>query len=277
MELSITVLTDNQVDQGDGLLAEHGLCLLVEMEGRKVLLDAGQSDVCLKNAARLDVDLGGLSTVVLSHGHYDHGGGLPALLDKLGRLEVIAHPGAFASKYARRHGQQDRYIGLAYSADDLIQRGAVVRLEPDAHEIGGGLIATGSIPRVTHFEQNGPHFWVEAKGLWQLDQFEDDQALVARTAEGLVVMLGCAHAGVINTLRHAAKLTGDERIRAVVGGLHLASASLERTELTVAALQAMDPGRVVACHCTGFAARMRLRAAFGNRFMNGTVGLSLTF
>ena len=277
MELSITVLTDNQVDRGDGLLAEHGLCLLVEIAGSRVLLDAGQTNVCLRNARQQGVDLSDVNAVVLSHGHYDHGGGLPASLDELGRLDVIAHPGAFASKYARRHGQQDRHIGLAYSADDLSRRGATVRLESEAHEITDGLIATGPIPRVTHFEKNDPHFWVEAKGFWQLDQFEDEQALVARTPEGLVVVLGCAHAGVINTLRYAMKLTGDERIRAVVGGFHLASASLERVEATVAALRQMNVGQVVACHCTGFAARIRLHAAFGRRFMNGVVGLRLTF
>jgi len=277
MELTITILTDNQVDRGDGLLAEHGICLLVEMGGRKVLLDAGQSDVCVRNAARLRATLDNVSTLVLTHGHYDHGGGLPALADQLGEFEVIAHPGAFARKYARRSGHEDRYIGLAYSAEELSRRGGVVRLEADAHEIGGGLIATGSIPRITHFEKDDPHFWVKADGRWELDRFKDDQALVARTAEGLVVMLGCAHAGVINTLRHAAKLTGDERIRAVVGGLHLATASQERTENTVAALQQMNVGQVVACHCTGFAARTRLHAAFGTQFMNGTVGLKLTF
>ena len=277
MELNITMLTDNQVDRGDGLLAEHGLCLLVEMGGRKVPLDAGQTNVCLRNARQLGVDLSDVNAVVLSHGHYDHGGGLPALLGEVGQLDVIAHPGAFASKYARRHGQQDRHIGLAYSAGDLLQRDATVRLESEAHGITDGLIATGPIPWVTPFEKNDPHFWVEAKGLWQLDQFEDDQALVARTAEGLVVVLGCAHAGVINSLRYAMKLTGDERLRAVVGGFHLATASLERTELTIAALRQMDVGQVVACHCTGFPARVRLHAAFGDRFVNGTVGLSLTF
>jgi 7,8-dihydropterin-6-yl-methyl-4-(beta-D-ribofuranosyl)aminobenzene 5'-phosphate synthase len=277
MELTITMLTDNQVDRGDGLLAEHGICLLVEMGGRQVLLDAGQSDVCLKNAARLGADLAGLNAVVLSHGHYDHGGGLPALLDQVPGVEVVAHPSAFASKYARRHGQPDRHIGFAYRADDLIRRGATVRLQSDVQEITNGLIATGPIPRVTYFEKNDPHFWVKADGRWELDQFEDEQALVARTSEGLVVMLGCAHAGVINTLRHAAKLTGDERIRALVGGLHLASASLERTENTVAALRQMNVGQVVPCHCSGFAARVHLHAAFRKRFVNGTVGLSLAF
>lgn len=277
MGLTITVLTDNQVERGDGLLAEHGLCLLVETGGGKVLLDAGQSDICLKNAARLGADLGALSAVVLSHGHYDHGGGLPALLDEIGQLKVIAHPGAFASKHARRHGQQHRHIGLAYSASDLERRGAALRLESNAQEITDGLVATGPIPRVSDFEKNDPHFWVKAKGLWQLDQFEDDQALVARTVEGLVVVLGCGHAGVINTLRYAMKLTGEERIRAVVGGFHLASASMERIEATVAALQQIEVGQVVACHCSGFTARIRLQAAFRKRLVNGAVGLRLTF
>jgi 7,8-dihydropterin-6-yl-methyl-4-(beta-D-ribofuranosyl)aminobenzene 5'-phosphate synthase len=277
MALTITVLADNCVDRGEGLLAEHGLSLLVATGDRRVLLDSGQSDICVRNAARLGVDLRGLSAVVLSHGHYDHGGGLPALLDQVSRLEVTAHPAAFAPKYSRRQGQQDRHIGLAYGVDDLGRRGATVRLESDAHEVADGLIATGSVPRVTGFEKSDPHFWVKADEGWALDQLMDDQALVAHTGQGLVVLLGCAHAGVVNTLHHAVTLTGEERIRAVVGGLHLASASMERIELTVAGLQHMDVGQVVACHCTGFLAETRLHAAFGRRFVPGTVGLNLAF
>jgi 7,8-dihydropterin-6-yl-methyl-4-(beta-D-ribofuranosyl)aminobenzene 5'-phosphate synthase len=277
MGAQITVLTDNQVDRGDGLLAEHGLSLLVEAGGRKVLFDSGQTDVCMKNAARLGADLGGLSTVVLSHGHYDHGGGLPSLLRETGGVEVVAHPGAFASRYARRPGHEDLHIGLRCNADALEQAGGSLRLKPKVQEIARDVVATGPIPRLTDFEVDDPHFILKIGGAVKPDRFEDDQALVVRTAEGLVVLLGCAHAGVINTLRHAMSLTDDKRIRAVVGGLHLASANLERMEHTIAALREMEVGQVVACHCTGFAARMRLHAAFGERFVNGAVGLRLTF
>jgi len=277
MSLQVTVLVDNFVDRGEGLLAEHGLSLLAEGEDGKVLLDAGQSGVCVRNAARLGVGLDYLDRVVVSHGHYDHGGGLPALLEACIRPEVLAHPHAFSSRYTRRPGQEERHIGLRCDVDGLTRRGARVRLETQPLEINRASLATGPIPRLIEFEDDASDFWVKGDDGWLPDRFEDDQALVVRTPEGLVVLLGCAHAGVINTLRHAMTLTGDDRIRAVIGGLHLASASLERIQRTMAALREMEVGQVVACHCTGFAARMHLHAALGERFLNGAVGLRLTF
>jgi 7,8-dihydropterin-6-yl-methyl-4-(beta-D-ribofuranosyl)aminobenzene 5'-phosphate synthase len=277
MDVNLTILTDNRVDRGDGLLAEHGLCVAVEIAGRTVLLDTGQSDICLRNALRLGVNLRNLGAVVLSHGHYDHGGGLPALLDDLGSLEVFAHPDVFASKYARRRDQEDRYIGLPYGEESLTARGAAVRIQLQPNKIADGLLMTGPIPRDTSFEDDDPHFWLKREDEWQPDCFDDEQALVIRTSRGLVVLAGCAHAGVINTLRHATALTGDDRIRAVIGGLHLSSAGAQRIQQTVAALREMEVGQVVACHCTGFAATMHLHATFGERLVNGAVGLRLTF
>jgi len=277
MELVVTILADNQVDRGDGLLAEHGFCLLVAGDSQ-VLFDTGQTDVCLRNAPRLGVDLSDVRAVVLSHGHYDHGGGLAALTSHLGQLDVYLHPTAFAAKYARCPGSaEDRHVGLRYDADTLTRMGATVHAEAGVRELGPALLITGEIPRATPFEEAARDFWVKGNDGFRPDPLQDDQALVLRTADGLVVLLGCAHAGVVNTVRYASKLTGDKRIRAVIGGLHLASASLERTEQTVATLRQMNVGQVVACHCTGFQARVRLHAAFGDRFVNGTVGLRLTF
>ena len=277
MALSVTILTDDQVHRGEGLLAEHGLSLLVETEGSKVLLDAGQSDVCRKNAACLDTDLSDLDTIVLSHGHYDHGDGLPSLVEEVERPEVIAHPEAFSSRFVRQAGREDRYVGLGYDAESLARSGARVRLEAGPWEIAQGLVASGHISRVTSFEDGNSQFWMVVNREWCCDRFEDDQALLAHTPEGLVVLLGCAHAGAVDTLRHAMTLTGDDRIRAVVGGFHLAGASSERIEQTAAALREMEVRQVVACHCTGFAARTHLHATFGQRFTNGAVGLRLTF
>ena len=277
MRIQVTSLADNYVERGDGLLAEHGFCLLVSARGRKTLLDTGQTGICLSNAARLGIDLGDLRTVVLTHGHYDHCGGLPSVLERVGPAEVLAHPAAFAPKYARRSGGRDRYIGLPYDKEELTRKGARLRLTPQPQEIGPHLLSTGIVPRAAAFEDSDSSLWIKTHGKWEPDRIDEDQALVVRTMEGLVVLLGCAHAGVINTLRHAMSLTGDDRIRAVIGGLHLASASPERIGRTIAALQEMEVGQVVACHCTGFAARMRLHAALGERFVNGAVGLRLTF
>jgi 7,8-dihydropterin-6-yl-methyl-4-(beta-D-ribofuranosyl)aminobenzene 5'-phosphate synthase len=273
---SVTILADNCVERGEDLLAEHGFSVLLDAEGEKVLLDAGQTGVCVSNARRLNVGLDGLAAAVLSHGHYDHGGGVPVLLDAGSPLELIVHPEAFAAKYARSPGREERYVGLAYDAESLAGKGANVRLVSQVVQISRHVLSSGPIPYQTDFEKPAAHFWVKSDGEWQPDWFRDEQAVVAATDEGLVVVVGCAHVGVINALRHAIKLTGRDRIRALVGGLHLAGASPERIENTVVSLQEMGVDTVVACHCTGFAAQARLHAAFGDRFLRGGVGLRLT-
>jgi 7,8-dihydropterin-6-yl-methyl-4-(beta-D-ribofuranosyl)aminobenzene 5'-phosphate synthase len=273
----MTILTDNETSDG-GLLAEHGLSILVERGAHRLLFDTGQSDLCRRNAARLGRDLAAIETVVLSHGHYDHGGGLPGLLEHMpGPLEVIVHPHAFAPRYVRHPGQTDRFIGLSYDLPDLAHRGACVRLEAEPREVGPRLLASGPIPHQCDFELDDPQFITKTANGWEPDRLEDDQALVALTAEGLVVLLGCAHAGVVNTLHHAMRLAGERRLRAVVGGLHLVGADAWRIEQTVAALQAMAVRLVVACHCTGDPARQHLHAALGDRYVNGAVGMTLAF
>jgi 7,8-dihydropterin-6-yl-methyl-4-(beta-D-ribofuranosyl)aminobenzene 5'-phosphate synthase len=276
VSIRLTIVADDYHCQGDDLRTEHGLSILAETERSGLLFDAGQTDVCVRNVERLGADLARVGTVVLSHGHYDHGGGVPAVLDAVGRARVIAHPAAFAAKYARAAGQQDRYIGLRYSADDLIEKGAAVALRSQSEEIDHGVLTTGPIPRETDFELSNSAFQVKSADGWRPDDFEDEQALIARTPEGPVVVVGCAHAGVVNTLRHALRMTGEDHIRALMGGFHLVGASEERITETIAALRELDVRQMVACHCTGGPARERLRAAFGERYADGGVGFRLT-
>ena len=273
--LIVTILSDNLVAAGEGVLGEHGLCLHVEADGHALLFDTGQSGVFLGNAARLNLNLAPARTVVLSHGHYDHTGALPLLLAAFGPREIVAHPKLFADKFVRRPGAKPRQIGAAFGADELVRRGAVLRLDAQPQELLPGIVTTGTIERTTDFEVIPRVFAVRVGSRMRGDEFEDEQGLIVRTRRGLVVIVGCSHRGVINAVRHAIKLTGEPRVHAVVGGMHLGPASEDQLEGTIAELRRLGVSRVVGCHCTGFGPSAELKAALGDGFSPGGVGLTL--
>jgi len=273
--VTVTVLCDNSV-AGPGVLAEHGLSLHVEADGHAFVFDTGASGVFVGNAARLGVDLSRAGTVVLSHGHYDHTGGLTTLLSAYGGREVIGHPEVLAAKYSRRRSRPARAIGAPQSRRRLSRLGATFKLNAELQEIAPGVITTGVIPRTTDFEHIPPHFAVRRGGKLARDFFDDEQAVVVRTRRGLVVIVGCAHRGLINTIRRATELTGDGRVCAVIGGTHLAAAARQQVERTIKELRALDVGRLVACHCTGFGPAAELRSVFGESFSPGGAGATFT-
>jgi len=273
--VSITILADNLIGGGSGVLAEHGLSLLGEADGHQFLLDTGQSGIFLGNAARLGLDLAPARKVVLSHAHYDHTGALPLLLAAFGPREIIAHPEILGEKFARRSPRRSESIGLRLGADDLRRLGAVLRLAPEPQEIAPGVITTGPIARTNRFEHIPPVFQVKDGGRFRKDRFEDEQAIIVQSRKGLVVLVGCAHTGVINTIHHAMKLTGDDRVHAVIGGTHLGPASARRLSRTIEELRRLDVQRVVASHCTGFWASAKLAQALGKRFDPGGSGFHI--
>ncbi len=260
-KVRITVLVENTA-QGLGMLAEHGLAYWLEWEGQRVLFDTGQGNVLAGNAFRLGVPLHDVDRIVLSHGHYDHSGGLTQVLRDGHTLPLYAHPAAFDAKYARNQDGTSREIGVPAAVHELLERHAanVVRTEAPSSVLKG-LTTTGPVPRSTDFEDTGGPFFLDA-ACTKPDPLIDDQSLFFETPQGMVVLLGCAHSGIVNTLRYVSQLSGNKPLRAVIGGMHLVNASPARIARTIDEFRRFDLRLLAPAHCTGMPATAALWTAF---------------
>jgi len=274
----IRVLVENTA-RGHGMLAEHGLAFWIDTGARRVLFDTGQglSNVLPNNARKLGLRLEQADAIVLSHGHYDHTGGLTQVLAAADRPALYAHPAAFKAKYVRTDREAPRCIGMSSLSKQSVgqQPGEPVWTRGPT-EVCAGVWVTGEIPRVTDFEDTGGPFFLDEQ-LRQPDPLVDDQALFFESTEGTVIVLGCAHAGVVNTLFYVRQLTGARPLHAVVGGMHLGTASPERMQRTVEALRQLGVERLAPGHCTGLAAISALWSAFPGRCFPCEVGTAYDF
>jgi 7,8-dihydropterin-6-yl-methyl-4-(beta-D-ribofuranosyl)aminobenzene 5'-phosphate synthase len=267
-KVKITIICENRAS-GRGLLGEHGLAMFLEAGGRRILFDTGAGQTLLANAKILGIDLRSLDAIVLSHGHYDHTGGLQLLLEKIGAASVYAHPDIFIPKYRlveRNAGNGTVYIGLPWSRQSLEKLGAQFYLQRGPVDLGGGVMITGEIPRPAGWRNPEPYFLQKTAAGFQADLLDDDQALLVESPAGIIVLLGCAHAGLLNTLRHVTALTGKRRLYAVLGGTHLLNASQDRLARIMGALRDFDLQMVAPCHCTGMQATLAFYRAFGDKF-----------
>jgi len=276
MKAKITTLVENAVGTSQGLIGEHGLSFLVEYDDGKLLFDTGQGMTLLNNAVKMGFCPQDFKRVVLSHGHYDHAGGLKMLVESGARFELIAHPDAFAEKVAMFPGKGFIPIGNPVNIEYLKESGITVKIVSESIELAPGIMTTGEVPMKTDFEKIEPMLFVRENGKEIPDPLADDQALILDTDKGIVVLLGCAHRGVVNTLMRVQELTGKTTVYAVVGGFHLERASDAQVRQTVDVLKEFDVRQISPAHCTGIRATKAFLDAFGNRITTANVGFTLS-
>ena len=274
--IRITVLVENSVHR-QGLVAEHGLSFHVQSGKHSLLFDTGQTDLAVINAETLRLPLDRVKAIVLSHGHYDHTGGVPAMLEVVPEAQVYLHPAAFENKFSRNQAGSSREIGMSDCVAQAIRQRAGGFIQTTGRtEIFEGVFATGEIPRATTYEDTGGAFFLDAAGTCP-DPLMDDQALVIDLGRSVILLLGCAHAGVVNTLDHVQPLTGGKPVSAVIGGLHLGSASEERIQQTIARLRDAQLEMLAPAHCTGWPATPKLWQAFPEIIRSASVGTVFEF
>jgi 7,8-dihydropterin-6-yl-methyl-4-(beta-D-ribofuranosyl)aminobenzene 5'-phosphate synthase len=262
--MKLTCLVDNAVQPSSGFWGEHGLAYLVEADGRRVLFDTGQSGtVLLNNLKLLDVDPVTIDALAISHAHYDHAGGLPALLPQLRPgIPLFANADLFRERFSQRDGSPKR-IGLPLSREKLATH-FVLRLSDAPQEVVPGIWTTGAISERPEFEGRGKGLLMAAEGELVADAYRDDMALVLRSGDRLALLCGCCHAGLLNTLAHVAR-TFSQPVALIAGGLHLAGVAEGDLRLACTRLAAMPAlTRVYPGHCTGEAAFLALVQSLGS-------------
>lgn len=277
MAIRITILCENLVGRLTGL-GEHGFSAFIETDHGNYLFDTGAGRTILFNSLTLKKDLRSVKRIFLSHGHYDHTGGLSEVLKLTGKVNIHTHPHVFMDRIAIMKEEEKeikRFVGIRYKKSYLESLGANFIFNTEFTQIEEGIFFTGEVPRRTPFEKPDPRLFSEVDGQRSHDLFLDDQSLILETPKGMILILGCAHSGMINIINHVIQKMGRDKFYAILGGTHLDFLTSEQLEESIKSLKSLEIDKVGVSHCTGMRAAFRLHQEFGDRFFYGCVGAEL--
>ena len=266
-------LMENKTD-GPGCIAEHGLSIYIETQGRRILFDTGASGLFVQNAEKLGVDLGRVDDVVISHGHYDHTGGVPAFCDCNKTAPIYIHKNAFHETYGlEQNGEWEKEpCSIRWTQE---QRQAmeprIVRTD-GVTRISDTIVISGTIPKMEGYEPTETFFRKLEDGRYEADPMDHEQILVIREEEGLYVISGCSHRGVVPAIRYARELFGGERIAVLVAGMHLYNAEKALRKKVIGQILSEDMDLVMPVHCTGIEGICELKAALGEKCVAAAAG-----
>jgi 7,8-dihydropterin-6-yl-methyl-4-(beta-D-ribofuranosyl)aminobenzene 5'-phosphate synthase len=273
MNLKVTTLIENTIGEHLALTAEHGISFLIEYQGTKILFDTGQSDAFIKNAEIMQLNLKDVNHIVLSHGHYDHSGGFPSMVDLTDRFKLWLGTGFFTPKYGKRNDSYE-FLGNNFK-EDFLQDHSIdyTFVKDDVTQIVPNIYIVTNFPRVNENEVINPRFVLLEKDGFTADPFTDEVLIAIDTPKGLVVLLGCSHPGMKNML-DAVKKHFNKEIYAVLGGTHLVEANDVCLKESLDYLKSGDIDIIGVSHCTGPNAMKQL-SDMTSRYFHNRTGTSL--
>lgn len=269
----VITLIENNADDNNTLFNEHGLSIYVEVDEMKILFDTGKSGDFIKNAEKLNVDLSNIDHLLLSHGHYDHSGGFKKLVDSIGNsFKLIVGEGFFNKKYKLMDDNTYRYNGNPFNEDYINEKNIDFKyIKEDITYINENIIIFSNLKRSNDFELSNKLFRIKKDENYILDNFSDEIVLAVKIEQGLMVILGCSHIGIVNILETIIKRTGMP-IYGVIGGSHLIEADEERLNKTIEFLKENNIKIIAMCHCTGEDAVEKIKNEFKDKFIYNNSG-----